>query len=57
MSDEGDIAIQGGSVDLRAEQAARGNARTYVVSATATDVAGNSSTDSGTCVVPRSMAG
>jgi PLD-like domain len=58
VSDAGDIAIQGGSVDLRAEQAARGNARTYgVIRATATDVAGNSSTGSGTCVVPRSVAG
>ena len=57
LSDEGDIAIQGGSVDLRAEKAAHGDARTYVVSATATDVAGNSSTGSGTCIVPHSMAG
>ncbi len=57
VSDLGDIAIQGGSVDLRAEKAARGGTRTYVVSATATDLAGNSSTGSGTCIVPRSAAG
>lgn len=57
LSDEDDIAIQGGSVDLRAEKASHGDARTYVVSATATDFAGNSSTGSGTCIVPHSMAG
>ena len=44
-------------VDLRAEKAARGSARTYVVSATATDVAGSSSTDSRTCIVRHSIAG
>ena len=55
LTDDGDIAISGGSVDLRAEKAARGGARTYVVSATATDLAGNSSSSSsGVCAVPHS---
>jgi len=56
VNDEGDINILGGSVDLRAEKAARGDARTYVVTARATDLAGNSSTSSGTCIVPHSMS-
>jgi hypothetical protein len=55
LSDDGDIAISGGSVDLRAQKAEDGATRTYQVTATAADVAGNLSTASGTCVVPRSQ--
>ena len=54
-SDAGDVAIVGGSVDLRAEKGDRGAARTYVISATATDAAGNARRASATCVVPSSL--
>jgi hypothetical protein len=54
-SDDGDIAISGGSVALRAEKASGGATRTYTVTATATDVAGNTATVSGTCTVPHSQ--
>ena len=53
--DEGDIVIDGGSVDLRAEKGARGEARSYSVRATAIDLAGNTSTALGACVVPHSL--
>jgi hypothetical protein len=53
--DEGDIVINGGSVDLRAEKDARGDARTYSVRATATDLAGNTGTALTTCDVPHSQ--
>jgi hypothetical protein len=53
--DEGDIAIEGGSVDLRAEKADQGGERDYRLQATATDAAGNTSVASATCVVPHSM--
>jgi hypothetical protein len=52
--DDGDVRIDGGSVDVRAEKAARGQTRTYVITAVATDLAGNRTEASGTCVVPRS---
>ncbi len=53
-SDVGDIVISGGSVHVRAQKSADGAARTYTVEATATDIAGNSTTASGECVVPHS---
>jgi hypothetical protein len=53
----GDVEIDGGSVSVRAEKAARGRARTYVIAATATDVAGNTTEGSGECVVPHSRGG
>ena len=53
--DEGDVFISGGSVDLRAEKNARGEARIYTVSATATDFAGNTRTGVATCEVPHSQ--
>jgi hypothetical protein len=56
-SDEGDIAIQGGAVDLRAQKGADGTERTYTIDATATDVAGNTRTESAECVVPHSRGG
>jgi hypothetical protein len=52
--DDGDVSIDGGSVDVRAEKAARGRTRTYVITAVATDLAGNRTEASGACVVPRS---
>jgi len=39
-------------VSLRAERAGNGNGRTYTISATATDAAGNTASATGTCVVP-----
>jgi hypothetical protein len=56
VSDEGDIAISGGTVELRAEKAARGRARTYGLTAVAVDGAGNTSTASWTCEVPHSRS-
>jgi hypothetical protein len=53
--DEGDIAIDGGSVDLRAEKADQGAERDYRLTATATDAAGNTTAATATCVVPHSM--
>jgi hypothetical protein len=50
-SDEGDVAIVGGAVALRAEKADRGRARVYEVTATATDAAGNEATAEAACTV------
>jgi len=55
--DEGDVVIDGGTVYLRAEKRRRGRTRTYVISATASDVAGNATTATATCTVPHSAAG
>ena len=49
----GDIVIIGGVVQLRAERAPSGKGRTYTVFATATDVAGNATTLTATCTVPK----
>jgi hypothetical protein len=49
----GDIVIDGGIVHLRAERAPSGKGRTYTISATATDISGNSTTSSATCSVPK----
>ena len=54
LAGEDDIAINGGSVDLRAAKAAQGRARVYEVNATAVDMAGNTGAASGTCTVPHS---
>jgi hypothetical protein len=53
--DEGDIVIDGGSVDLRAEKADRGGERDYQIRAMAADAAGNTTVGSAMCVVPHSM--
>jgi hypothetical protein len=49
----GDIVINGGTVLLRAERAPAGKGRVYTIAVTATDVAGNASTASATCMVPK----
>jgi hypothetical protein len=49
----GDIVINGGTVLLRAERSPSGKGRVYTIVATATDVAGNSTTASATCSVPK----
>jgi predicted outer membrane repeat protein len=49
----GDIVITGGTVQLRAERAPNGKGRIYSITANALDFAGNSSTATATCVVPR----
>jgi hypothetical protein len=49
----GDIVINGGVVQLRAERKPSGNGRIYTVTATATDVAGNGVTAVATCSVPK----
>ena len=49
---EDDIVVTGGSVELRAERDATGRGRTYTISASATDVAGNLTTLTALCTVP-----
>lgn len=50
-----DIVISGGSVQLRAERAGKGTGRTYSLSATATDVAGNTAAAAASCLVPQAQ--
>ena len=47
-----DVRIDGGSVDLRASHDRGGTGRGYTLRATVTDVAGNTTIRSATCVVP-----
>ena len=49
----GDIVVNRGRVRVRATRDGRGPGRTYTLVATATDKAGNTTTGTGTCVVPR----
>jgi hypothetical protein len=49
----GDIEIDGGTVLLRAERTPSGKGRIYTIVATAKDVAGNTSTATATCSVPK----
>lgn len=49
----GDIVITNGTVQLRAERAPNGKGRTYTITATAIDVAGNASTATASCFVPK----
>jgi probable HAF family extracellular repeat protein len=51
----GDIVINGGSVQLRANRNSD-LGRVYTVNATASDIAGNITTASGTCTVPHDQA-
>jgi len=55
--DDGDVEVDGGSIAVRAEKAARGRARTYSLTAEATDVAGNTAHSGAACVVPHSQGG
>src|SRR5262245_36583133 len=49
----GDIVINGGIVQLRAERSPSGKGRTYTINATAIDVAGNLAVSTATCQVPK----
>jgi hypothetical protein len=49
----GDIVINGGTVQLRAERSPSGRGRTYTINATATDIAGNVAVSTATCQVPK----
>jgi hypothetical protein len=49
----GDIIISGGTVQLRAERSPSGKGRLYTITATALDVAGNTTTATATCSVPK----
>jgi len=49
----GDIVINGGIVQLRAERSPSGKGRTYTINATAMDVAGNLAVSTATCQVPK----
>jgi hypothetical protein len=51
--DPGDIVISGGTVQLRAERAPSSKGRTYTIVATATDLAGNTSSSTATCNVTK----
>jgi phosphatidylserine/phosphatidylglycerophosphate/cardiolipin synthase-like enzyme len=53
----GDVTVTGGTIAVRAEKAARGRARTYALTALATDVAGNVAEGAAECVVPHSQGG
>ncbi|WP_243056550.1 AGE family epimerase/isomerase [Nocardioides sp. SR21] len=50
-ADPDDVRVTGSRVWVRAELGPRGRDRTYTVTATATDLAGNQTTASGTCTV------
>jgi hypothetical protein len=52
-----DVIVVGGHVLARAELGHRGAERIYTVEATATDEAGNTASDTGTCTVSRPSAG
>ncbi len=61
QSAAGDTAIAGMGLDprrisLRADRLGEGTGRTYTVTATATDAAGNTASASATCVVPHSQS-
>lgn len=47
-----DIVISGGVVEVRAERAGSGPGRTYTITGTVTDFAGNTTTATATCQVP-----
>jgi hypothetical protein len=49
---DADIVITGTSVQLRAERAGAGTGRVYMISASASDIAGNSAAATATCTVP-----
>jgi len=49
----GDIVINGGTVQLRAELSPGTKSRIYTINATATDFAGNTRTSTANCVVPK----
>jgi hypothetical protein len=51
--DPGDIIINGGIVQLRAERSPSGKGRIYTITATVIDVAGNTVTAVGSCSVPK----
>src|SRR5262249_50583840 len=49
----GDIVINGGTVQLRAERSPSGKGRIYTIVGEAQDVAGNTTTTTATCSVPK----
>jgi hypothetical protein len=49
----GDIVINGGIVQFRAERSPSGKGRTYTINASAIDVAGNLAVSTATCQVPK----
>jgi hypothetical protein len=49
---EPDVLITGGAVQLRAERAGNGTGRVYTITATASDLAGNTASATATCKVP-----
>lgn len=55
-STEPDVVINGGSVALRAERSGTGVGRTYRITATATDLAGNTTHHESVCVVPHDQS-
>jgi hypothetical protein len=60
--DQPEFIVSGGAlqpqvVQLRAERLGSGSGRTYTITATAADLAGNSTTSSATCIVPHDQSG
>jgi hypothetical protein len=47
-----DYIVNGGSVQVRAERSGTGTGRTYTISVSVTDAAGNQATATGSCTVP-----
>lgn len=52
-----DIVVRGSVVQVRAERAKRGHGRVYTITARASDLAGNQTTATGSCRVPRRNGG
>jgi len=50
--DDSDIVIMDGVVQVRADREGKGTGRIYTVTAKASDIAGNSTTVTGSCTVP-----
>lgn len=48
----GDVVVDGGTVQVRADRAGKGHGRIYTVTATVTDAAGNVTVSTGQCTVP-----
>ncbi len=49
---DGDYQVVGGRVEVRATRDDEGDGRTYTITGTVTDVAGNATAQTGTCTVP-----
>lgn len=53
----GDVLVDDGTVQVRATREGKGDGRVYTLTATVTDVAGNTAVEVGTCTVPHDQRG